>query len=264
DGAEVAARGDVRRLEVEVDAQRLEHAAPDGVAHRVVAEERQVPGPAARRHAGGDGHRHAADALLRQPVQARDVRLLQLRAPALVRQTSQAVDDEEQDLRVAGEAQLAEQVEVHEADSSIRFATAVAGCGYGGSARGRRARSRLDSLARGRPDGQKAGSWRLERDRASSLQLPASTGTRSQTACSRRLRYADGMEQVARYMVLAGVVLAVAGLALWAGARLGLGRLPGDIVIDRGNVKFAFPIVTSIILSIVLTVVLNVVVRTWR
>ncbi|HZP57975.1 MAG TPA: DUF2905 domain-containing protein [Dehalococcoidia bacterium] len=72
------------------------------------------------------------------------------------------------------------------------------------------------------------------------------------------------MEQAARYMVLAGVVLAVAGLALWAGARLGLGRLPGDIVIDRGNVKFAFPIVTSIILSIVLTVVLNVVVRTWR
>ncbi|HZP56054.1 MAG TPA: DUF2905 domain-containing protein [Dehalococcoidia bacterium] len=40
--------------------------------------------------------------------------------------------------------------------------------------------------------------------------------------------------------------------------------MPGDIVIDRGNVKFAFPIVTSIILSIVLTVVLNVVVRTWR
>src|SRR5581483_9052321 len=172
DGAEVAARGDVRRLEVEVDAQRLEHAAPNGVAHRVVPEERQVPGPAARRHAGGDGHRHAADALLRQPVQAGDVRLLQLRASALVRQTAQAVDDEEQDLRVAGDAQLAEQVEVHEADSSIRFATAVAGCGYGGAARDRRARSRPRSPARGRPTGI---GWELEAGTRSSFQPPASS-----------------------------------------------------------------------------------------
>ena len=113
DGAEVAARGDVARLQVEVDAERLEHAAPDGVPLGVVAEEREVSGAAAGRHAVGDGHREAAEALLRQAVELRDVRLLQLRAPALVRQAAEAVDDEKQDLGVVGDGQLAQQFEIH-------------------------------------------------------------------------------------------------------------------------------------------------------
>jgi hypothetical protein len=41
----------------------------------------------------------------------------------------------------------------------------------------------------------------------------------------------------------------------------GLGRLPGDIVIQRDNLSCVFPIVTSIILSILLTVLLNVILR---
>ena len=48
DGAEVAARRNVRGLEVEVDAHRLEHAAADVVHQRVVAEERKVAGAAAQ------------------------------------------------------------------------------------------------------------------------------------------------------------------------------------------------------------------------
>ena len=61
---------------------------------------------------------------------------------------------------------------------------------------------------------------------------------------------------MARFLIIAGVVLALAGL-LWPFlAKLGLGRLPGDIVVTRGTSTFYFPIVTSIILSIVLSAVL--------
>ena len=54
-------------------------------------------------------------------------------------------------------------------------------------------------------------------------------------------------------MIFAGVLFAV-GLLLVFGARIPwLGRLPGDIVIERENFRFYFPIVTSIVISIILT-----------
>jgi hypothetical protein len=54
-------------------------------------------------------------------------------------------------------------------------------------------------------------------------------------------------------VVMGGVILLV-GLALWSGLGAGwLGRLPGDIRIERGHTTFYFPIVTCIILSIVLS-----------
>jgi hypothetical protein len=56
-----------------------------------------------------------------------------------------------------------------------------------------------------------------------------------------------------RILIVAGIVLAVAGL-LWPYlTRLGLGRLPGDIVIERQNFRFYFPLVTSLVVSVVLT-----------
>jgi len=57
-------------------------------------------------------------------------------------------------------------------------------------------------------------------------------------------------------LIIAAIILVVAGLLWPFTAKLGLGRLPGDIVIHRGNTAFYFPIVTSIILSIVLSAVL--------
>jgi hypothetical protein len=53
-----------------------------------------------------------------------------------------------------------------------------------------------------------------------------------------------------------GVVVLLAGLLWPVLARLGLGRLPGDIVIRREGFTFAFPIVTCIIVSVVLTLVM--------
>jgi hypothetical protein len=72
------------------------------------------------------------------------------------------------------------------------------------------------------------------------------------------------MDALARLLVVGGLAIALAGLALLAAARLGLGRLPGDIVIERGNFSFALLLGTSLVLSVVLTVVLNLVLRIWR
>jgi hypothetical protein len=59
-----------------------------------------------------------------------------------------------------------------------------------------------------------------------------------------------------QWLIAIGVVLVVVGL-LWPWfIKLGLGRLPGDIVVQRGNLSFYFPIVTCIIVSIVVSLVL--------
>ena len=59
------------------------------------------------------------------------------------------------------------------------------------------------------------------------------------------------MKDLGKLLIIAGLVIAAAGVAITAG----LGRLPGDLVVRRGNFTFFFPLMTSIILSIVLTLV---------
>jgi len=56
---------------------------------------------------------------------------------------------------------------------------------------------------------------------------------------------------MSRLLITLGVLLVVAGLAIKLG--LPLGRLPGDIVIRRGNSTFYFPIVTGIVISVILS-----------
>lgn len=61
---------------------------------------------------------------------------------------------------------------------------------------------------------------------------------------------------MARWLIIVGFTLVVVGV-LWPWlSRLGLGRLPGDIMIERGPVRFYFPIVTSLIVSIVISLIL--------
>jgi hypothetical protein len=73
------------------------------------------------------------------------------------------------------------------------------------------------------------------------------------------------MEQVGKWLMVAGVALALlGGLVLLASKVPFLGRLPGDILVQRDNFTFYFPLVTSILLSIFLTIVLNLVLRFWR
>ena len=58
-----------------------------------------------------------------------------------------------------------------------------------------------------------------------------------------------------------GLLLVIVGGVLLLGGKFGLGRLPGDIAIKRGNTSFYFPIVTSILVSIVLSVLANIFLR---
>jgi len=56
-----------------------------------------------------------------------------------------------------------------------------------------------------------------------------------------------------RFLIGLGLIVLVAGLAWPWLARIGLGRLPGDILIQRGGTTFYFPLVTCVIISIVLS-----------
>lgn len=59
-----------------------------------------------------------------------------------------------------------------------------------------------------------------------------------------------------RFLIILGLVLVAIGVLWPLIQRLGLGRLPGDIVVEREGFSFYFPIVTSIIISVVLSLVL--------
>ncbi|HSV16953.1 MAG TPA: DUF2905 domain-containing protein [Casimicrobiaceae bacterium] len=59
-----------------------------------------------------------------------------------------------------------------------------------------------------------------------------------------------------RLLIAIGVLLVIAGVAWPWIARLGLGRLPGDINVERDGWSFHFPIVTSIVVSLVVSLVI--------
>ncbi len=65
------------------------------------------------------------------------------------------------------------------------------------------------------------------------------------------------METVARILIATAIALALIGGALLLAAKLGLGRLPGDVVVRRGNFTFYAPVGLMVILSLVLTLVLS-------
>jgi hypothetical protein len=70
---------------------------------------------------------------------------------------------------------------------------------------------------------------------------------------------------IGRYLVAAGLVLGAIGLILIVAPQVPgldrLGRLPGDIFIQRGNTTIFIPIVTSIVISVALTIILNLFIR---
>ena len=59
-----------------------------------------------------------------------------------------------------------------------------------------------------------------------------------------------------RPLIVLGLLLLVVGLAWPWITRLGLFRLPGDLVIERDNFRFYFPITTMIIVSVVISLIL--------
>jgi len=66
------------------------------------------------------------------------------------------------------------------------------------------------------------------------------------------------MPQTAKILIISGIILVIAGVIIWlAGDKLSwFGNLPGDIKIEKENVKFYFPLTTMIILSAGLSLIL--------
>jgi len=67
---------------------------------------------------------------------------------------------------------------------------------------------------------------------------------------------ADGVQYIGKFLVLLGlIVAALGGLLLVSGKIPWIGKLPGDILIQRKNFTFYFPLATSILLSLILTLI---------
>ena len=71
------------------------------------------------------------------------------------------------------------------------------------------------------------------------------------------------MENLARFLVIGGIVLILIGGGVYLAAKFGIpfGKLPGDIRIEGKGGSFYFPIVTSLVISLLLTIILNVLIR---
>jgi hypothetical protein len=65
-----------------------------------------------------------------------------------------------------------------------------------------------------------------------------------------------GVGGLGRMLMVAGGLLFVLGLLLSLLGRAGLGRLPGDIVVQRGGWTFHFPVVTMLLVSLLLSAIL--------
>jgi hypothetical protein len=73
------------------------------------------------------------------------------------------------------------------------------------------------------------------------------------------------LSELGRWLIILGAGLLVLGLLLTVVGRIpGLGRLPGDIVIQRENFSFYMPLGTMIVVSLVLTLLINLIGRLFR
>lgn len=73
------------------------------------------------------------------------------------------------------------------------------------------------------------------------------------------------LTDLGRLLILIGGGILLLGIVLMLAARIpGLGRLPGDIFIQRENFSLYMPLGTLIVVSVVLTVIFNLIGRFWR
>ncbi len=69
----------------------------------------------------------------------------------------------------------------------------------------------------------------------------------------------DPIQHIAKLLIISGIIIAALGVVLFlfrSGGIPYLGKLPGDIVIQKKTYSFYFPIATSILLSVILSVIL--------
>jgi hypothetical protein len=72
------------------------------------------------------------------------------------------------------------------------------------------------------------------------------------------MRGTDGKDgsKMGKVLIFIGLALVVLGLIWLVGERFGLGRLPGDIVVEREGFRLYVPLMTSLLVSIVLSLLL--------
>lgn len=63
------------------------------------------------------------------------------------------------------------------------------------------------------------------------------------------------MDSLGKSLIVLGLLIAICGVVVWLLGRHGGGFLPGDIVVERKNVRFYFPIVTCLVISAVLSAI---------
>jgi hypothetical protein len=66
------------------------------------------------------------------------------------------------------------------------------------------------------------------------------------------------------WLIIGGILLVLIGLLANSGVLSWFGRLPGDIRIERENVRFYFPVISMIVVSVVLSLAIYLVGRFWR
>ena len=72
----------------------------------------------------------------------------------------------------------------------------------------------------------------------------------------------DALQTLGRMLVLMGILIVIIGVLLLLAGRVPfLGRLPGDIVYQRGNFTLYIPLMTMLLLSLILTIILNLLFR---
>jgi len=66
----------------------------------------------------------------------------------------------------------------------------------------------------------------------------------------------ESLQHIGKLLIISGIVIiAVGGLLLLSGKLPWIGKLPGDIIIQKKNFTFYFPLATSILLSLILTLI---------
>lgn len=65
---------------------------------------------------------------------------------------------------------------------------------------------------------------------------------------------ADGIHYIGKFLIIFGIIIVAVGVLLLISVKIPwIGRLPGDIMIQKKNFTFYFPLATSILISVVLT-----------
>ncbi|MHB9147748.1 MAG: DUF2905 domain-containing protein [Candidatus Amoebophilus sp.] len=61
---------------------------------------------------------------------------------------------------------------------------------------------------------------------------------------------------MSRFLIILGSLLILLGILWPIFLKIGLGRLPGDIIIEKENFKFYFPITTSLLISVIISLIM--------